>query len=200
MKYQKTLLTICHLLLQTVMDKTPTQERLQTTTFSESYPTSMRDSYYATEPAKPIVIRTKDLDIDPQGTTNSKPSQPKHQTVNGIGTGMGKSGLPNGDTSYPGMTGYEDIPLHSIGSKSYTQDSVKENGGVNGGLHGGLNGGPHKPPTKTWAGQDEVDVVSSLEPGASPRPFIRSLREELEHLSTRIGEPGNTDSHGNALA
>ncbi|XP_046338834.2 uncharacterized threonine-rich GPI-anchored glycoprotein PJ4664.02-like isoform X2 [Haliotis rufescens] len=185
---------------QTVMDKTPTQERLQTTTFSESYPTSMRDSYYATEPAKPIVIRTKDLDIDPQGTTNSKPSQPKHQTVNGIGTGMGKSGLPNGDTSYPGMTGYEDIPLHSFGSKSHTQDSVKENGGVNGGLHGGLNGGPHKPPTKTWAGQDEVDVVSSLEPGASPRPFIRSLREELEHLSTRIGEPGNTDSHGNALA
>ncbi|XP_071099965.1 uncharacterized protein [Haliotis cracherodii] len=185
---------------QTVMDKTPTQERLQTTTFSESYPTSMRDSYYATEPAKPIVIRTKDLDIDPQGSTNSKPSQPKHQTVNGIGTGMGKPGLPNGDTSYPGMTGYEDIPLHSFGSKSHTQDSVKENGGVNGGLHGSLNGGPHKPPTKTWAGQDEVDIVSSLEPGASPRPFIRSLREELEHLSTRIGEPGNTDSHGNALA
>ncbi|XP_046582211.1 mucin-3A-like [Haliotis rubra] len=177
---------------QTVMDKTPTQERLQTTTFSESYPTSMRDSYYATEPAKPIVIRTKDLDPDPKGSTNSKPSHPKHQTVNGIGTGMGKSGLPNGDTSYPGMTGYEDIPLHSFGSKSQTQDSVKENGG--------LNGGPHKGPTKTWAGQDEVDVVSSLEPGTSPQPFIRSLREELEHLSTKIGEPGKTDSHGNSLA
>ncbi|XP_067655545.1 streptococcal hemagglutinin-like [Haliotis asinina] len=177
---------------QTVIDKTPTQERLQTTTFSESYPTSMRDSYYATEPAKPIVIRTKDLDPDPKGNTNSKPSHPKHQTVNGIGTGTSKSGLPNGDTSYPGMTGYEDIPLHSFGSKSQTQDSLKENGG--------LNGGPHKGPTKTWAGQDELDVVSSLEPGASPRPFIRSLREELEHLSTKIGEPGKTDSHANALA
>ncbi|XP_046582208.1 uncharacterized protein LOC124289646 [Haliotis rubra] len=72
---------------KTVMDKTPTQERLQTTTFSESYPTSMRDSYYDTEPAKPIVIRTKDLDPDPKGSTNLNPPTPNIKLLTALEQG-----------------------------------------------------------------------------------------------------------------
>ncbi|XP_041366063.1 uncharacterized protein LOC121381047 isoform X2 [Gigantopelta aegis] len=172
---------------QTDLKTTPTQEPIATTTFNESYPTSLRDNYYTTEPAKPIFIRTADLESGPDVKS---PPHSKHTQYSGLGS-SGKSsilkspGLPNGDvTVYPGMQQFEDIPLNSLSARSTHRDDdgheklASSNGGVV---------EPHRPPAKDWGRDDEIDVVTqSLKPGVAPTPLIRSLREELEHLSGKL--------------
>ena len=180
--------TVC---FQTEINSPPTQEPIATTTFTESYPSSLRDNYYTTEPAKPIYIKTADLDTEPrpEPQRDVRPPRSKHTHYNGIGSTLNASilkspGLPNGDTTvYPGIQQFEDIPLSSLSSRTSHLEAeyeklVASNGGVV---------EPHRPPNKDWGRDDEIDVIThSLKPGVPPTPLIRSLREELEHLSGKM--------------
>ncbi|KAK6190993.1 hypothetical protein SNE40_002744 [Patella caerulea] len=158
---------------QVIKDRTPRQEKLNTSTFSENLQTGLRDNYYTTEPAKPIVIKTKGLDNN--GTKQ-----------NGV-THRG-SAMPNGSSSYPGIQNFEDIPTTHLTSYGNVNSSTDENNiemEILTSNHGNGHAGKFKHrPHQAWHGEDEMDVIKkSIQPGVSPSPLIECIRDELNHLS-----------------
>ncbi|XP_050410928.1 mucin-2 isoform X2 [Patella vulgata] len=158
---------------QVIKDRTPRQEKLNTSTFSENLQTGLRDNYYTTEPAKPIVIKTKGLDNN--GTKQN-------------GISHRGSAMPNESYSYPGIQNFEDIPtthLTSYGNvNSFTDENNIEMEMLTSN-HGNGHAGKFKHrPHQAWHGEDEMDVIKkSIQPGVSPSLLIDSIRDELNHLS-----------------
>lgn len=177
--------------------KPPQHEKAKTTTFNESYPTSMRNNFFATEPGKPIVIRARDLDGagDAAPANSHNPGSHRHSTTNGLGA----TRTSVSDTGLGGLEQFHPIPrsapVYPLGASGSARRPSKSDGMEMQTLNGAE---AHHRPTRNVGNGDEVDIIKeSLRPGSSPRPLIDSIRNELKSLSRRAPSQGSGTGKGN---
>lgn len=164
------------------------------------------NSYYATQPGQPIIIRTRQL-------TNPAPTHAAARTGDSAANCAETSSQPLGtavdaESTYPGLEAYEQILGESTtttalftaapaGTQHSTgMASLDKNPPPNG--EPGIASLPeevpvHQPPTRNVGSKDERDIIaSSLQSGVSPKELVDSIRRELTSLSGKLSDGGET--------